>query len=247
MDTITICLDKQALELGVSLPIQWEYVRAPHMVIYGATGSGKTYLLKLILGRIALHIPDARMIICDFKGDDDFSFLDGCTDFYRFSAVKDGLNAFHDLLERRQAREDKTRSAMPHFLIIDEYASFLNSLDKKQAEAAKQSLASILMLGRSFNLHVILCQQRLDAVYFGNARDNFSAIIGMGKLSKESADMMFSDYKDITDRNKPMGEGSCVLGSNFYNIVVPRIRDMPRLNATIRKAVFRSAPGGAKP
>ena len=214
------------------------------MVIFGSTGSGKTYLLKLILGRIALHIPDARMTACDFKGDDDFSFLGGCASFYRFTAVQNGLNSFHDLLHRRQGGEDKTKH---HFLVFDEYASFLNSLDKKQAEAAKQALASILMIGRSFNLHVILSQQRLDAMYFGNARDNFSAIIGMGKLSRESADMIFADYKDVLNRNKPRGEGSCLLGNDFYDIVVPCIRDIRNLNATIRKSVLRSDPGGAKP
>lgn len=244
MEPIIIGLDKQALEFGASLPIGWDVVRHPHMVIFGATGSGKTYLLKLVLGRIALHIPDAHLTACDFKGDDDFSFLDGCAAFYRFTAVRDGLDTFHDLLERRQAGEDKTKH---HFLVFDEYASFLNSLDKKQAEAAKQHLASILMLGRSFNLHVILSQQRLDAAYFGNARDNFSAVIGMGKLSKESADMMFSDYKDIIDRNKPRGEGSCLLGSDFYDIVVPRIRDMSRLESTIFKSVIRGGGGVAKP
>lgn len=244
MEPIMIGLDKQALEFGASLPIGWDCARYPHMVIFGATGSGKTYLLKLVLGRIVLHIPEAHMMVCDFKGDDDFSFLDGCASFYRFTVVQDGLNAFHDLLQRRQAGEDKTRH---HFLVFDEYASFLNSLDRKQAEAAKQALASILMLGRSFNLHVILSQQRLDAMYFGSARDNFSAIIGMGKLSRESADMMFADYKDVINRNKSQGEGSCLLGNDFHDIVVPRIRDISRLNATIRKSVLRSDPGGAEP
>lgn len=244
MEPINIGLDNSALQFGTSLPIGWDCTRYPHMVIFGATGSGKTYLLKLILGRISLHIPDSHMTICDFKGGDDFSFLDGCISFYRFTAVQDGLYGFHDLLKRRQTGEDKTRHC---FLIIDEYASFLNSLDKKQAEASKQALASVLMLGRSFNQHIIISQQRLDAVYFSNARDNFSAIIGMGKLSRESADMMFSDYKDMLDRNKPRGEGSCLLGNEFYDIVVPRIRDMPRLESIIRQSVLRSPPSGAKP
>lgn len=244
MDPIIIGLDKQILEYGASLPIGWDCVRYPHMVIFGATGSGKTYLLKLVLGRISLHIPDACMSICDFKGDDDFSFLNGCKAFYRITDVQDGLVSFHSLLQRRQAGEDKSRH---HFLVIDEYASFLNSLDKKQAEAAKQTLANILMLGRSFNLHVILSQQRLDAVYFGNARDNFSCVIGMGRLSKESTEMMFSDYKDVIDRNKPRGEGSCLLGGDFYDIIVSHVRDMDRLDATIRLSVLRSDPGGAKP
>ena len=44
---------------------------------FGATGSGKTYLTKLTVGRVANHLAMESTCICDFKGDDDFSFLEG--------------------------------------------------------------------------------------------------------------------------------------------------------------------------
>ena len=41
----------------------------------------------------------------------------------------------------------------------------LDNLDKKVAEEEKKKLAILLMLGRSFNVHVLLCMQRLDVAY----------------------------------------------------------------------------------
>ncbi len=52
----------------------WNPTKAPHTVIFGATGSGKTYATKLMLGRVSMYCPDSQFFICDFKGDSDFSF-----------------------------------------------------------------------------------------------------------------------------------------------------------------------------
>ena len=148
-------------------------------------------------------------------------------------------------LQQRQA--DSSTPRYPLFLVFDEWASYVSFLEKKEADSAKKNLSLLLMLARSFDIHVILSQQRLDASYFSGSRDNFSFICGMGKLSKESADMMFSEYKDIIDRNKSQGYGSLVLGSDFYNIRVPFIRNMDKLDNTILNASLqaREILGGA--
>lgn len=235
MDGIMLGFELEALKMGFQIPITWEFQRYPHMVIFGSTGSGKTYALRLILGRIALHIPNAQLSVCDFKGDDDFSFLNGCPSFYRYTDCQKGLDSFLKLLQGRQNGADKT---IHHFLVFDEYAAFLTSMDKKQSEAAKQAMATLLMLGRSFNLHVIISQQRVDAAYFANARDNFSVVIGMGRLSKESVEMMFSDFKETLNRSKPRGEGNCLVGGSLAEIVIPRVRDQTRLEKIIRQKVM---------
>lgn len=237
MGTIDIALDKNLLEIGLPLYVGWEFQKFPHMVIFGSTGSGKTYALRLILGKIALHIPNVQLTVCDFKGDDDFSFLNGSPCFYRYMDCQKGLDHFVQLLQSRQSGADKT---MHQFLVFDEYAAFLTSMDKKQSEAAKQQMSTLLMLGRSFNLHVIVSQQRIDATYFANARDNFSVVIGLGRLSKESVEMMFSDFKDVIDRNKPRGEGNCLVGGDLAEIVVPRVVDTARLEQVI---VQKCRPG----
>lgn len=228
---IDLVPDEELFLSGITRYISWNYNRHPHMVLFGSTGSGKTYLLKLILGRISLHLPDAELIICDYKSDDDFSFLEGSENFYRFDNCMKGLERAVRLLHDRQQgiAPDK------HFfcLVFDEWASFINNMDKKTADNAKQQLATLLMLGRSFGIHVIISQQRLDSVYFASSRDNFSAVIGMGVLSKESVEMMFSDYKDVINRNKTQGHGSAIIGNRFCEIIVPTVRDTDKLHRAI--------------
>ena len=237
MGKIELVPDADLLLVGITKYLCWEYTSCAHVVVYGSTGSGKTYLCKIILGRISKGIADSELIICDYKADADFSFLEECENFFRFTECMKGLEKVYEELCARQSRDSKKR----HFLCLffDEWASFVSNLEKKEAERAKTMLASLLMLGRSFQIHVIISQQRVDSVYFGNARDNFSVIIGMGRLSKESVQMMFSDYKDEIIPNKPRGYGTAIIGNRLRNIVVPRVRDTEKLHRSIREAVER--------
>lgn len=231
ISAIKIALDNDIFQFGVSQYVTWDFIKNPHMAVFGSTGSGKTYFSKLTLARIGLHIRDSEIILCDFKADTDFSFAAGSSNFYRFSDCASGLNRTVELLQRRQ--QALTEDRHPVFFFFDEWASFLNSMDKKAAESAKQSLSLLLMLGRSFCIHVILSQQRLDAAYFGSARDNFNTIIGLGSLSKEMVEMCFSSYKDEINRNKPQGVGSAVIGNYFYNIRVPAVGSQGKLHNAI--------------
>ena len=233
-DKIDLVPDEDLFKSGITKYIKWEYCKFPHMVIFGSTGSGKTYLLKIILGRIGKHIPDSELVVCDYKSDEDFAFLDGQDNFYRYDKCMDGLDCAIRLLQNRQQKIVSDR----HFfcLVFDEWASFINDIEKKQADHAKKCLSTLLMLGRSFNIHVILSQQRLDASYFNSSRDNFSVIFGMGSLSKESANMMFSEFKDEINISKAQGHGSLVLGNQFKNVIVPTVRDINKLHASIASA-----------
>lgn len=236
-NTVKLVPDAELYASGIVKYIEWDYQKYPHMVICGSTGSGKTYLLKLILARIGKYIPDSELLVCDYKSDEDFSFLNGSANFYRFAECMDGLERAITILRNRQQGLSHDR----HFvcLVFDEWASFINNLDKKTADHAKQQLAVLLMLGRSFNIHVILSQQRLDASYFSAARDNFSLVFGMGTLSKESVEMMFSEYKDVIDPCKPQGQGSLIIGNQFKSVIVPTIRDSSKLESAVRLAAYR--------
>ncbi len=241
-NTIMIAPDEDLLLSGTVYYLEWNYINYPHAVIFGSTGSGKSYSLKIILARIGLYIPDATIIICDFKSDDDFTFLSGADNLFRFNDCLNGLEKICTILSDRQ--KGLTIDRHPVFFIFDEWASFLTSLEKKQADHAKQSLSMLLMLGRSFNIHVIVSQQRLDAAYFNSARDNFSLVLAMGKLSREAAQMMFSEFKDDLDRNKEQGHGTLLLGSTLHNVVIPRVRDSNKLHRCILSAVRRTTAGG---
>lgn len=237
---IPILLDENFLQLNIEKWLMWEHDKAPHAVIIGATGSGKTYFSKLLLGKISLYGANAEIYVCDFKGDDDFSFLADCKNYYRFMQCAEGLTQFYTRFTDRQQGKDTSRSML--VLFFDEWASYLNFQEKKQAEEEKKKLSNLLMLGRSFNVHVIISQQRADAQYFSTARDNLNLVVGLGNLSEESKEMLFHEYRKEMLPNRERGTGYMLTnGTDLHAVVVPRINDINKLHYAIKKAVSHKA------
>ena len=235
-NSIPILLNEALLRLQVNKWEVWEPIKAPHTIIVGSTGSGKTYFSKLFLGKIALHIKSMTLFVCDFKGDDDFLFLNGCSNYFRFMECVNGLEQFYNRFLDRQKNPSSERTML--VLFFDEWASYLNFLDKKNAEEEKKKLSNLLMLGRSFNVHVVISQQRADAQYFSTARDNFNLVIGLGNLSPESKDMLFHDYKDNMENTCRQGTGYMLTnGMALTRIAVPTITNMEKLHRTLRSVV----------
>lgn len=237
MAIIDLVLSEDMLIQGIKSYIPLNTDTAPHLAVSGITGSGKTYLIKLLLARISKHIKNASITFCDFKGDSDFNFLNNAKNFYRFEECISGFQSFYDDFLNTQRNNSSSSFKV---LVFDEWGSFLNYLDKKNADEAKKKLASLLMLARSFEYHIFLSQQRLDAESFGKARDNFNTIITLGNPSKEVREMLFSDYKEEIVPDRKRGSGYMLTnGTNFQKIVVPKIGDMELVNSYIRQAVER--------
>lgn len=134
--------------------------------------------------------------------------------------------------------ENPTLDNQACFLVFDEWSGFLASVPKKQQEEFKQKLASILMLGRGVGIFLLLAMQRCDTTNFlSGARDNFGVALGLGRLSKESARMLFSDEADLIEP-KPRGHGYLrVDGQPTVEIVIPKIRDMSITDKVIKNAL----------
>ena len=236
--SIELFLQEDYFTHGIQKYTLWNPATAPHTVIFGATGTGKTFATKLMLGRISVRYPGSQFFVCDFKGDSDFLFLDGEPRFFRFLDCEKGLAAFSRQFEKRQSGEDGNRNFL--LLFFDEWASYILNLDKKKAEEEKKKLATLLMLGRSFNVHILISQQRVDAVYFNSARDNFNLVIALGNLSTEGREMMFREFKDEMKPDRKQGTGYMLTnGTDLTPILVPAVSDMNRLNCCIRQAVQR--------
>lgn len=237
MPKIPIVLSESMLQAGYRQYIHWDTDSAPHIAVSGVTGTGKTYCTKLILAKVSKYIPDSHITVIDFKGDSDFSFLNDCENFFRFDSAIDGLNSFYTSFTETQKSGAKNGF---HLLCFDEYCSWLNSLEKKEAEEAKKKLSNLLMLGRSFNYHILLSQQRLSAEDFGKSRDQFSVILLLGNVSKEVVGMLFNDFKDFIKNDRKRGTGYMLTnGTDFQPFVVPEISSMEQVNRAIKNAVLR--------
>lgn len=209
------------------------------MAIAGATGSGKTYFTKLLLAKIVKYVPTSQLYICDAKGDQDFSFLDGADRFARWD-VGPMFQRFFETFLARQRGESCDRNML--VLMFDEWSNYLDFLtDKRSQDAEKRKLALLVRLGRSFNVHVILGQQRFDASYTPG-RENFSVAISLSVMSKESREMLFSGYKEEIASHPPRQRGTGFMltnGADFMPISVPTVTNADKLHQAIYAGVTR--------
>ncbi len=161
--------------------------QGPHGILIGATGSGKSELLRtLVLGLAAQHAPeDLAMVLVDFKGGATFASLDRLphtagmiTNLERDPSLIDRMQeALHGELERRQRllhdagmdRADLYRShrsanpalelePMPALLVVvDEFGELLANRPE-----FSELFLTIGRTGRSLGVHLLLSSQRLE-------------------------------------------------------------------------------------
>ncbi|WP_155970196.1 cell division protein FtsK [Streptococcus ruminantium] len=231
-------LDKNLFDYGNyffwDIPVE----RVPHALLVGSSGSGKTYATKVFLARFAHTYPKATFLIGDYKADSDFSFLHGCKGFKRFEEVSELLALALSILEKRQKGSDKSRE----FVVVcfDEFNAWQNSLEKKQREQAIKDYTRLIQLGRSFKIFVTVSQQDAHKASLGLSRDSIGTVIALGKLSKETVTMLFSDEKESILRNNSSGVGYMkVDGQDSHHIIVPSYNMQP-LEDLILRAVQRS-------
>lgn len=152
----------------------------PHGLCVGATGSGKSELLRTIaLGMMVRHSPEVlNLVLVDFKGGATFLGLEKCP---HVAAVITNLSDEAPLVARmREAltgemnrRQELLRaagnldniSAYQHtgarlptlFIIVDEFSELLS-----QHPDFAEVFVAIGRLGRSLGMHLLLASQRLD-------------------------------------------------------------------------------------
>jgi S-DNA-T family DNA segregation ATPase FtsK/SpoIIIE len=158
----------------------------PHGLVVGATGSGKSELLRtLVAGLAATHSPDElAFVLVDFKGGATFAPLAGLphvagmvTNLQDDAAVVDRVRTALGAEQRRRQellrdagnlssvaehaarrREGAELEPLPTLLVIvDEFAELL-----AQEPDFVDVFVSIGRLGRSLGMHLLLASQRLD-------------------------------------------------------------------------------------
>ncbi len=163
----------------------------PHGLIVGATGSGKSELLRtLVLGLALTHSPDRlNLVLVDFKGGATFS---GFVDLPHVSALVTNLAQettlvarMQDALEGEVIRRQSVLRAAGDFASLREYdaartadrgppgdglpplPSLLIVIDEfTELLAARPEFLDVFVaigrLGRSLGIHLVLATQRLD-------------------------------------------------------------------------------------
>ena len=178
---------------SITRPIEMSLDVYPHILIGGGTGSGKTWLLKLILMQCVKK--GYLIYIADFKGGVDYTslwkrkceFVDTTKELVRI------LNDIVSELEHRKkifaegewnninSYNKYAKHKMSRIIFAcDEVAELLDTtgLDKAEKEQVREisrMLSTIARLGRAFGIHLVLATQRPDAdIMPGQIKNNIS-------------------------------------------------------------------------
>lgn len=217
-------LAKSARETG-KIPLMdlmsWDYVKSPHAVITGVSGSGKSYFLKYLFSA------------CSRLGD-VYAIDPKCSDLARLAKQKnvenvvipsfsEGVNSIGgsylqtvvEVLEQletqmyeRQARlfESTNRISTdyreiglkPIFIFIDEVAALMTGADKAVKTAFQNILTRLVVLGREAGVYLVLSMQSARADYIPTVvRDSISLRVQLGRINAENSRFLFPELSEI--------------------------------------------------
>lgn len=194
-------------------PVTWRLKVAPHLLITGPTGRGKTVSINGVVAEATaagwcVRIVDPKRI--------EFLALRGWSNVEivatRVVDMIATIGATHRLMEQRyeqiEAGEASEDDFEPVILVLDEYRDLQSMVDfwwvseLKAAVGTKvkvptkcpvyEWVGSIARKGRSADVHLVIGLQRPDAEFLtGEMRDNFTARLSLGRLSPQGAMMMW--------------------------------------------------------
>ncbi|CAG9978505.1 TPA: FtsK/SpoIIIE domain-containing protein [Staphylococcus aureus] len=191
-------------KIYITHQILWDFVKAPHALITGVTGGGKTYFLFYMIRELFKR--DAEVRLLDPKVS-DLSFMKNVIGAEKVADTKGQI--FKQLREANEEMEHRFRMMSeseqyklgsnfrnfdlpPYFVIFDEVTAFTSTLDKKELQEMNDYLINIIMKGRQAGVFMFLTAQRPDAdVIKGNVRDQLGLRVSMGNLSTDGYRMTF--------------------------------------------------------
>jgi len=183
----------------------------PHGLIIGATGSGKSEVLRtMVMALLATHTPnDLALVLVDFKGGASFAPFEGVPHVSGIitnlrddaSLIERAYKSLEGEVERRQQvlkdagnlpnitdyrlhRSQKPdMPPLPHlFVIIDEFGELLT-----ERPDFVDLFLQIGRIGRSIGVHLLLSSQRIEAGKLRGLETYLSYRLGLRTFSEEES------------------------------------------------------------
>ena len=196
----------------------------PHVLIGGASGSGKSKLLKSVL--MQAKKKEAEIILADFKGGLDYPEIwrKACNIITDSEKLDSELERVLSIMEERKGIlvsygepniaecNQKHKTNIKRIIIAcDEIAEVLEKtgLDKEQKAIINQieaKFSTIARLGRAFGIHLIFATQRPDAdILKGQIKNNIGYRI-CGRADKVLSQIIL-DNSEASDKISPNDQG----------------------------------------
>lgn len=191
-------------------------------ILAGASGTGKTSFLIYIL--LLVSTQKIRVFICDGKNDQLASLAREFLPEERWASGSDSKYVIHYLLEVMKARyqylqgirkekPEKTFESVqrdkhlpPILLILDEGASIVAGMSKKEQATYLKELQQLAQMGRAANMSILMAFQQPNALSLPTAiRDQLTGlktILGSpSQISPETRRMVFGNGVDLPPSN----------------------------------------------
>ena len=145
-------------------PQVMEWLKAPHLLIAGATGSGKSVMLNLFIhdllseppGKVAFILIDPKMVeLCMYRDLPHTVYYADTRDKITY-ALRAAIKIMTDRYTEMQQAGLRKYDGGDLYVIIDEYADLIVT-DKKTVEPM---ILRIAQLGRAAKVHLIIATQR---------------------------------------------------------------------------------------
>ena len=210
-----------------SIPIMdilsWNYVKSPHAVITGVSGSGKSYFLKYLFS-ICSRI--GEVVAIDPKGSDLArlakrkgkriimpEFLDNSEGNNSIGGkfLQDVISILKEVEETMYQRQSelyqktlristdyRELNVRPIFIFIDELAALLTGASKKVKDDFQNLLIRLTVLGREAGVYLVLSMQSARAEYVPTiVRDSISLRVQLGRINSENTKFLFPELSEM--------------------------------------------------
>ena len=197
---------------GLPLLLRLGSADAPHILIAGTTGSGKSQAARVMLASFSMfqHERDMQMLLVDPKGSDFSGLADLphllCPIVSDAETARERLEWLTDEMTRRQ----EMRVKRPQIVVmIDELADLL----MQGGSELENLLTRVVQRGRSAGIAVIACTQKPTARVLGNlVAANFPARL-VGKVTSAHEALVASGMAK-SGAEKLAGRGDFLLIAN---------------------------------
>ena len=169
---------------GTASRLALDALKQPHLLIAGATGSGKSVLIHSLIHAALLHPPDqVQLILIDPKRVElmQYKKTPHCIRYASeppdiSAAIRSAVNLMEKRFRTMQRRGERMSTEPDIYIIVDEFADLMTT----QKRQTLPQLCRIAQLGRAARLHLILATQRPTRdIITGQIKVNIDARIAL--------------------------------------------------------------------
>lgn len=200
----------------------WDYVRSPHAIITGVSGSGKSYFLRALyqvcasIGEVIAIDPkgsdlarlakqnNTQVVVPPFLAEHSSTGISG-----KFlKDIVDTLKRTESEMYDRQGQIYRITSKIstdyrelglkPIFVFIDEVAALMTGASKQVKADFQETLTRLIVLGREAGVYLILSMQSARAEYLPTiVRDSIALRVQLGRINSENTRFLFPELSEM--------------------------------------------------